>query len=543
MGRVRQQAIGRTHVGHRQIVSGDVPTRNHARSVDVQCCMDRRAPWRVGTSSRPRFPFFRLSLAEQIRDTLGSSFTVERELGGGGMSRVFVAYDQTLERRVVVKVLAPELMADVNAERFRREILVIAGLQHPHIVPVLSAGEMAGRPYLVMPFVEGESLRARIARGGPMRVVDAVGVLRDVARALAYAHERGIVHRDIKPDNVLIHAGSAVVADFGVAKALDVARRTPGLASQATLTAAGASLGTPGYMAPEQIAADPNADYRVDLYAFGVTAYEALAGKGPFHGRPPHALLAAHLSEEPPSLGDLRPDVPTALVSLVMRCLEKAPERRPQNAQQILTALDDPAVLSGELGPTTITGAAIAARARSTRRQRFALVVAGVAAIAAAIATSMFVRRDSTAAKAPAAAVVVAPSIAVLPFVELGSDSSNVAAEAIGTELTSALARDRRVRVASANSAVALQKRLSLGQKVNDAVTLYVEGVVQREAGRVRVDARMVNAADGFMVWAQSYEGNANQLLALRTEIGTAVAEAVRSQLGLPADQPAPKPN
>ena len=481
------------------------------------------------------------SLAEQIRETLGSSFTVERELGGGGMSRVFVAYDQTLERRVVVKVLAPELMADVNAERFRREILVIAGLQHPHIVPVLSAGEMAGRPYLVMPYVDGESLRARITRGGPMRIVDAVGVLRDVARALAYAHERGIVHRDIKPDNVLIHAGSAVVADFGVAKALDVARRTPGLASQGTLTAAGASLGTPGYMAPEQIAADPNADYRVDLYAFGVTAYEALAGKGPFPGRAPHALLAAHLSEAPPPLSDIRPDVPAALASLVMRCLEKEPERRPQNAQQILTALEDPAVLSGELGPSTITGAAIAARTRSAKRQRLALMIAGAIAVLGAVAFGAFLSRGSRASSTPATAATMAPSIAVLPFVELGSDSSNLAAEAIGTELTSALARDRRVRVASANTAVALQKRLSLGQKVNDAVTLYVEGVVQREAGRVRVDARMVNAADGFMVWAQSYEGDATQLLALRTEIGTAVAEAVRSHLGLPPDSTPPK--
>ena len=459
------------------------------------------------------------------------------------MSRVFVAYDQTLERLVVVKVLAPELMADVNAERFRREILVIAGLQHPHIVPVLSAGEMAGRPYLVMPYVDGESLRARITRGGPMRIVDAVGVLRDVARALAYAHERGIVHRDIKPDNVLIHAGSAVVADFGVAKALDVARRTPGLAQQGTLTAAGASLGTPGYMAPEQIAADPNADYRVDIYAFGVTAYEALAGKGPFPGRAPHALLAAHLSEAPPPLSDIRPDVPAALAQLVMRCLEKEPERRPQNAQHILTTLEDPAVLSGELGPSTITGAAIAARTRSAKRQRLVMMVAATVAILGAVAAGALFSRTSRAPDAPPPAATFSPSIAVLPFVELGSDSSNLAAEAIGTELTSALARDRRVRVASANTAIALQKRLALGQKVNDAVTLYVEGVVQREAGRVRVDTRMVNAADGFMVWAQSYEGDEKQLLALRTEIGNAVAEAVRSQLGLPSDSVPPNRN
>jgi eukaryotic-like serine/threonine-protein kinase len=430
-------------------------------------------------------------------------------------------------------------------------VLVVAGLQHPHIVPVLSAGDMGGRPYLVMPFVEGESLRTRIARSGPMRVVEAVSVLRDVARALAYAHERGIVHRDIKPDNVLLagypvegRVTTAVVADFGVAKALDIARRTPGIAQQGTLTAAGASLGTPGYMAPEQIAADPNADYRVDIYAFGITAYEALAGKTPFHGRPPHALLAAHLSEQPPSLADHRPDVPAALVSLVMRCLEKDPNKRPKNAHEILAALDDPAVLSGELGPSTITGATVAAARNHTRRRRALIITAFGASIAAAVATALVVQRQSTPAASavsrPAAAPAI-PSIAVLPFVELGADSTRVAAEAIATELTSAIARDRGVRVASGNAALALQKRLSLGQNIGDAVTLYVEGVVQREGGRVRVDARMVNAADGFMVWANSYEGASNQLLALRTQIGTAVAEAVRSQLGLPADSAATK--
>ena len=472
-----------------------------------------------------------MSLQEQIRETLGPTFTVERELGGGGMSRVFVAYDQTLERRVVVKVLAPELMADVNAERFRREILVIAGLQHPHIVPVLSAGEMGGRPYLVMPYVDGESLRSRIARGGPMRIVDTVGVLRDIARALAYAHERGIVHRDIKPDNVLLHAGSAVVADFGVAKALDVARRTPGMASQDTLTAAGASLGTPGYMAPEQIAADPNADYRVDIYAFGVTAYEMLTGKIPFHNRAPHALLAAHLSESPTPIAQLRSDIPAALATLVMRCLEKDPDGRPQNAGHILAALDDPAVLSGELGPATVTGATAAARTVSARRTR-ALIAAGVVIAAVAIAGIVVWQRPDPATSS-AGVVATPPSIAVLPFVELGEDSTGLAASAVGTELTSALARDGRVRVASGNTAVALQKRLALGQSVANAVTLYVEGVVQREANRVRVDARVVNAADGFMVWAQSYEGDANQLFALRREIGVAITEAVHAQLGL----------
>ncbi len=227
-----------------------------------------------------------------------------------------------------------------------------------------------------------------------------------------------------------------------------------------------------------------------------------------------------------------------------MRCLEKDPDRRPQNAQQILTALEDPAVLSGELD-------AVDDYRRSDRRAErerlvasaIALVVAVVASVVAAVAIGVaHSTRIACVSSGSRGRAGRAERSRCLPFVELGSDSGKVAAEAIQTELTNALARDRRVRVASSNTAVALQKRLSLGQKVNDAVTLYVEGVVQREANRVRVDARMVNAADGFMVWAQSYEGNANQLLSLRTEIGNAVAEAAAaSQLGLPdRNRPAP---
>src|SRR2546430_5307304 len=209
------------------------------------------------------------------------------------MSRVFVATDTALRRAVVVKVLPPELVAGLNVERFRREILLAAGLQHAHIVPVLAAGETNGRPWFTMPFVDGESLRERVARGA-LPITETLNILRDVARALAYAHSRGVVHRDIKPDNVLISGGSAVVTDFGIAKAISAARdETRG----ATLTRAGTSIGTPAYMAPEQAAADPAANHRVDIYSFGCMAYEMLTGQPPFVEKSPQRLLAAQMAD------------------------------------------------------------------------------------------------------------------------------------------------------------------------------------------------------------------------------------------------------
>jgi serine/threonine-protein kinase len=202
---------------------------------------------------------------QRLRAALGASYTIERELGGGGMSRVFVAEDTALARPVVIKVLHPELAAGVNVDRFKREVQLLARLQHPHIVPILSAGEVDGLPYYIMPFVRGESLRARLDKG-PMAPAEAAGLLADVAKALGAAHSEGVVHRDIKPDNILISGGAAVVADFGIAKALSTARLKE---DSSTLTSLGTSLGTPAYMAPEQVAGDPNVDARADLYSLG----------------------------------------------------------------------------------------------------------------------------------------------------------------------------------------------------------------------------------------------------------------------------------
>ncbi|MEI2719883.1 MAG: serine/threonine-protein kinase [Gemmatimonadales bacterium] len=216
-----------------------------------------------------------MDLRAQLQAHLGDAFRIERELGGGGMSRVFLATEVRLARSVAIKVLSPELAQGINAERFEREILLAASLQQANIVPVLAAGDVAGLPYFTMPFVEGESLRNRI-RGGGIPIADVIAILRDVTKALAYAHTRGIVHRDIKPDNVLLSGGTAVVTDFGIAKALSASRAE---VAGGTLTSVGTSIGTPAYMAPEQVAGDPTIDHRVDLYALGCMAYELLTGR------------------------------------------------------------------------------------------------------------------------------------------------------------------------------------------------------------------------------------------------------------------------
>jgi serine/threonine-protein kinase len=276
-------------------------------------------------------------LREQLQSKLGATYAIERELGGGGMSRVFVATEPSLGRRVVVKVLPPDLAHGVSVDRFKREIQLAAQLQHPHIVPLLTAGEVDGLPYFTMPFIEGESLRARLTRG-ELPVSEAVGILRDVAKALDSAHAKGVVHRDIKPDNVLLSGGSAVVTDFGVAKA--IASATSAGDQHDTLTVRGVALGTPMYMAPEQAAADPRTDHRADIYAFGTMAYEMLVGRAPFAGRYPQQLAAAHATEAPVAVTQLRPAVPPSLGVLVMRCLEKSPADRPQTAREILRELD-----------------------------------------------------------------------------------------------------------------------------------------------------------------------------------------------------------
>ncbi len=302
-------------------------------------------------------------------DALAERYDTLEPLGGGGMADLLVGRERKLDRRVVIKRVAGSLDTPEARSRFEREIALLATLQHPNIVPLLNADMVGSTPYFVMPLVVGDSLRERLTRG-PLSIREAVAVLEDVAQALECAHAAGIVHRDIKPANILLTRSSAVVADFGIARA--VPRQRSGvpvpLRTPTDLTIEGHSLGTPRYMSPEQFAADPTADHRVDLYALGVVAYEMLAGVPPFTGATPSALARAHMTERPASFRTRRADVPPALEALIFKCLEKDPELRPASATALLRALRSPSLLAhpthtaredanGRVSPGRVSGA------------------------------------------------------------------------------------------------------------------------------------------------------------------------------------------
>ena len=270
----------------------------------------------------------------QVQDAIGPSYRILKELGGGGMSRVFLAEEVQVERKVVVKVLPPETSASVSVERFEREIRMAARLQHPHVVPFLTTGGRGDLLFYIMPYIEGESLRAKLAREGELPIPEAVRILRDVADALAMAHKQGIVHRDIKPDNILLSGRHALVTDFGVAKAVEKS------SGSGNLTSLGVALGTPAYMSPEQATADPHTDHRADIYALGIVAYEMLCGRQPFEAGSAQAIIAAHVTQQPQPVERFRGNVPPALAALIMRCLEKKPADRPQSAEEVVQIVE-----------------------------------------------------------------------------------------------------------------------------------------------------------------------------------------------------------
>jgi len=315
-------------------------------------------------------------LAERVRTSLAGHYAIERELGRGGMATVYLAEDVKHHRKVAVKVLRPELAATLGEDRFFREIEVAAQLQHPHILPLLDSGQAEGFFYYVMPYVEGESLRERLAQHGELPVHDAVRILSEVVDALAHAHQHGVVHRDIKPDNILLSGRHALVMDFGVAKAVSEA------SGRQKLTTAGVALGTPAYMAPEQAAADPHLDHRVDIYAVGALGYELLTGRPPFTGLTAQEVLAAHVTQAPEPVDKRRAGLSPALTQVLMRCLAKRPADRWQTAEELLAQLEPLVTPSGGITPTGTQP--VAAVRRGRRWLKVALGTAGVVVVAAA---------------------------------------------------------------------------------------------------------------------------------------------------------------
>ena len=465
---------------------------------------------------------------ESLQRVLGSAFAIERELAGGGMAHLYVALDTALNRRVVVKVLPPERSEGVSAERFRGEIRTVAALQHPNIVGILAAGEVEGLPYYIMPFIDGESLRALLERNGAITPQQTVAILRDVARACAYAHERGIMHRDIKPDNILLSGGAAMITDFGIAKALSVAQRpTHG----GTLTRDGYTVGTPMYMAPEQLAGDPDMDFRADFYAIGVMAYEMLAGRVPFGQSTPRALLAAQLSEPPEPLQRLRPDVPVRLARLVTACLQKAPEDRPANAAAILGVLDDPALLSDEyaVGRRTAT-----VPVETTRRQRRFLLgtIVGVGlALIALIAVLVLPGRAGSDAGTPGGTA----SLAVLPFRDQSPDSGGAyLAQGLTDALTGMLGDIGALRLAPRTGAeryrIQRPPPADIGRELEVATIL--EGDVIRNAGQFTADVTLTETATGKKLYTRRMTGPVADLGQMEETIATEATAALSKRFG-----------
>jgi serine/threonine-protein kinase len=451
-------------------------------------------------------------LRDQLQTSLGDAYAIERELGGGGMSRVFVAEETSLGRRVVVKVLPADLSGSVSIARFRREVSLAARLQHPHIVPLLSAGEIEGLPYYTMPFVDGESLRAKLSHG-ELPIAETISILRDVAKALEYAHGKGVAHRDIKPDNVLLAGTSAVIADFGVAKAISDAT------ASRTLTSVGVALGTPAYMAPEQAAADPATDHRADYYAFGAMAYEMLAGHPPFAGRSTQATLAAHAAETPPSIASARPATPAALADLVMRCLEKRPGDRPQSATEIVHALDAISISSGAaaLGATSSTARA----ARRSRWTRTIAVAGGVVGVTlSALGVVAWLRARSSGAASPEIR-----SIAVLPFENKSGDTTfDYLEDGITDYVRDALNAMPPLTVKARSSSRQLMGRdtREVGAKLN--VDAVLQGTVSRSSSRLHVSAELVRVSDDIALWSGTFDGQPKELGGMQDTIVRAIA-------------------
>jgi len=434
-----------------------------------------------------------------LPELVGDRYRLGRELGRGGMARVYLAHDTKHGRDVAIKVIRPELSVSLGHDRFLREIEIAARLRHPNIVPLYDSGEVAGTLYFVMPFEDGPSLRERLRVDGAFAIPDALGILRDVARALAHAHAHGVVHRDVKPDNVMLSGGAAVVTDFGIAKAVSAALSE---ASAPTLSQTGMGLGTPAYMAPEQAMGDPATDHRADIYAFGCLAFELLTGAPPFAEPSVHQIVAAHLTRLPRPLSDVRPEVPASISELVARCLAKLPDERPQNVRDVLGVLDG----SANASPVASSPTARMQPVVAPSRRALVLGVAAIAAILIGVAGLAYSLRP----------VVAAPiSLAVLPFGNTAADSSmEFVLESLSDEVAASLMYVPGIQVKSRAGARLFRGQLGVdvieaGQKLK--ADYVMTGVVRQDRGRWILSADLARASDGSSIWADVFPFTAEQ--------------------------------
>jgi TolB-like protein/Flp pilus assembly protein TadD len=417
-------------------------------------------------------------IASTFALTLQERYRLERELGSGGMATVFLAHDLRHDRSVAVKVLRPEIAAGVGAERFLREVRLAARLQHPHILPVFDSGEAAGCLWYAMPYVEGESLRHRLEREGRLELDDALRLARQVADALDYAHRRGVIHRDVKPANILLSEGHALLADFGVARpVLTAGGAGP---ADAALTEVGIAVGTPAYMSPEQAMGADQLDGRSDIYALGCVIFEMLSGHPPFAGGNAQAVMARHITELVPSVRTAADAVPAWVDTVIQRALAKQAEARFASA--------------GELARALVPGAPTE-------------VVAGVRA---------------------------ERSIAVLPLANLSPDPENeYFADGMTDELINALAKVPGLRVVSRTSAFAFKGRQqdvrSIGAQLS--VECVLEGSVRRSGRRLRTAVQLVNVADGYQLWSETFDREMEDVFAVQDEISRGIVSALKLRL------------
>jgi TolB-like protein/tRNA A-37 threonylcarbamoyl transferase component Bud32/Tfp pilus assembly protein PilF len=466
-----------------------------------------------------------VSAPARLTAALADRYRIDRELGQGGMATVYLAEDLKHHRKVAIKVLREDLAASMGSARFLREIEIAAQLQHPNILPLLDSGDADGFLYYVMPYVTGQSLRERLAREGELPVHEAVRLISEVADALAYAHEHGVVHRDIKPDNVMISGRHALVADFGVAKAVTEAT------GRSTVTTLGVAVGTPAYMSPEQAAADPHIDQRSDIYAVGAMAYELLTGRPPFVGATPQQVLAAHVTEAPDSVAKRRPGIPPALEAVVMRCLAKRPADRWQTAGELHAALEPIATPSSGITPTQTQPVRAM---RMPRRLRW--IAAAVVLAIVAVAASRLVRGHGGGA--------AVRTVAVLPFDNASRDTAfDYLADGIANDVRSGLMKLPGLSVKARTSSEAAK-----GKSLHDAGTMLHVGVVlqgtfRHTADQTTVTVDLVNISDETALWTGSYvlpaDGNfasaqdsitaaVAQTLHIRPSAGAATAMAQR---------------